>query len=92
MSQTVKSVSGPIITGPTTANAKIGQAVALPCKVTDPTWPTTKNVTLQVAVGVGTLAMVLNGKPVMGSGSASIVLTDSVANVQAALASLSFTP
>lgn len=85
------SVSGPVITGPSSVNAKIGQAVGLPCKVSDPHWPTTKPVTCQVAVGFGTLAMTLNGKPVTGSGSNSIVLTDTVANIQAALASLTYT-
>lgn len=84
-------MAGPTVTGPSSATCKIGQAVALPCKVSDPSWPTSAKVTAQVTVPVGTVRMLLNGKPVAGSGSASIVLTDTVANVQAALASLQYT-
>jgi hypothetical protein len=82
---------GPVITGPASAQAKIGQAVALPCKVSDPHWPTSQKVTCQVTAPIGTVMMTLNGKPVTGSGTASITMTDTVANVQAALTTLKFT-
>lgn len=85
MSQTVSGA--PVVTGPASASVKINSSVALPCKATIGT----PRATLQVAVAVGTVAASVGGKPVVGSGTKSIVYTDTAANVQAALASLVYT-
>lgn len=83
---------GPVISGPSAGSVTIGNGLTVTgCTVSDSTWPTTSTVSMVVSCSKGSVSMTLSGNPVAGSGTASISLGNTSANIQAALGTLSYT-
>jgi hypothetical protein len=83
--------AGPVISGPAAGTVAVGAALTVSgCTVTDTIWPGTGTSTMIVSCDTGTLAMTLSGSAVAGSGTSSITINDTSANLSSALGTLSY--